>query len=205
MGETAAKPQTTDQPLRFYICKQEPTRLIASCSGFFFLAASKCHSSLQTTTATTTTVLSLLCSAALLPLCRWQPVDREPPSHQQLWWEMCPLPPFPASCPHPPPLHKGLPKGGRHLGSACVLQPSSAQLHTGKHNTHTHTHIHTHIHTHTGRRPHKHMDTDTGIEGYVVLVLPRFNTVSCYQASRVFVFFIITTCQIGRKPIKHMH
>ncbi len=28
------------------------------------------------------------------------------------------------------------------------------------------------------------MDTDTGIEGYFVLVLPRFNTVSFYQASQ---------------------
>ena len=144
---------------------RNPLVLLPVVLFFVFLAASKCHRvyfSLQTTTtATTTTVLSLLCSAALLPLCRWQPVDREPPSHQQLWWEMCPLPPFPASCPHPPPLHKGLPKGGRHLGSACVLQPSSAQLHTGKHNTHTHTHTHTHTYTHTQGDGHTNTWTQT--------------------------------------------
>lgn len=106
--------------------------------------------------------------------------SREPPSHQQLWREMPPHPLPPASCrrrpPPPPPLHKGLPKEGRHLGSACALQPSSARLHTGGHSTDT------------GRWPHmgdRHRDRGIRCFGF-------------YHASTLSVFFCLNACQADR-------
>lgn len=110
------------------------------------------------------------------------PLVREPLSHRQLWREtLCPPP-----RPRPPPLHRDPPRGGRCRGSACVPQPSSAQLHTGEHNTHTHTN------TEGGGRSHQHMDTDTGIEGFVVFGCTMF------QASQGFFFgFLMHARQTG--------